>query len=313
MLIRLVCFCFVLVGCGSQGDGSGSETSSTKTVNTKILKTAQTITYIVGDDASYSKGEQRSYIRDDLYGYVIDNTLDLMWQDSYEDNNDTIKRAKLTDAVSYCQSLTLGGFNDWRLPYFNEAVNLYEYDSEFMLLDNSFTTQSTGYVLNSHYNEDRLYEMIYAIPFLIETDISFHGESEFAVRCVRGPEYAGKFKRNNAEEIVVDEGTLLQWQDNAVVNSILKDFNGAIDYCENLTLSNYSDWRLPNQNELYSLVDNTKYGPVIYDAFTYVGLDDMTWSSTSLDEDSAVAIHFFDGQILPPLKSDLRHIRCVRN
>ncbi|MCB1161011.1 MAG: DUF1566 domain-containing protein, partial [Leptospiraceae bacterium] len=40
-------------------------------------------------------------------------------------------------------------------------------------------------------------------------------------------------------------------------------WTAAISYCEGLTLSGRSDWRLPNINELESLVDDSIYNPSI--------------------------------------------------
>ena len=37
----------------------------------------------------------------------------------------------------------------------------------------------------------------------------------------------------------------------------------AFTYCENFTLGGYSDWRLPNRNELQSIVDYSRYNPSI--------------------------------------------------
>ena len=53
-------------------------------------------------------------------GVVTDNTTGLQWQDDYSDNGDNIKEAKWTDAIDYCEALSLGGHDDWRLPNFNE-------------------------------------------------------------------------------------------------------------------------------------------------------------------------------------------------
>lgn len=67
-------------------------------------------------------------------GVAKDSATGLMWQD----NNDaqTIEK-DWNSAKAYCENLTLGGFNDWRLP------NIYELTT---LLDN--TKSSEPYVIN---------------------------------------------------------------------------------------------------------------------------------------------------------------------
>jgi hypothetical protein len=56
-------------------------------------------------------------------------------------------------------------------------------------------------------------------------------------------------------DIITDSDTGLMWQDDIAVESNNTDWNGAIDYCESLELDGYSNWRLPNINELRSIVD----------------------------------------------------------
>jgi len=63
------------------------------------------------------------------------------------------------------------------------------------------------------------------------------------------------FSRNNTTNIVTDNYTQLVWQDNERQELTLPD---AIEYCEALSLGGHDDWRLPNINELFSIVDYTK-------------------------------------------------------
>ena len=45
---------------------------------------------------------------------VADNNTGLQWQDNVNTNKNW------TDAIAYCEALSLGGHTDWRLPNFNE-------------------------------------------------------------------------------------------------------------------------------------------------------------------------------------------------
>ena len=53
----------------------------------------------------------------------VDDSTKLVWQD--DSIKDKLK--SWNDASAYCKSLKLGEFNDWRLPDFDELLNIVEY------------------------------------------------------------------------------------------------------------------------------------------------------------------------------------------
>ena len=75
------------------------------------------------------------------------------------------------------------------------------------------------------------------------------------------------FSRDNTKQIVTDSITKLQWQDDSDARSVKKSWQGAISYCEDLSLGGYSDWRLPNKNELISIIDYSTYKPAMDGVF----------------------------------------------
>ena len=64
---------------------------------------------------------------------------------------------------------------------------------------------------------------------------------------------------DNGDGTMTDNLTGLMWtKDASLPNVTMEYWNQAIDYCDNLTLAGYSDWRLPNVNELESLVNSNE-------------------------------------------------------
>jgi len=111
--------------------------------------------------------------------------------------------------------------------------------------------------------------------------------------------------------IVTDSVTELQWQDDVTPSTT---WQAAITYCENLTLDSYDDWRLPNLNELKSLVDRTTYDPAIQSAFQNV-VSSGYWSSTAHADGIPYVwgVDFNDGSDYWDIyELNSHYVRCVR-
>lgn len=128
--------------------------------------------------------------------------------------------------------------------------------------------------------------------------------------------WANPIYTRNSVGIVIDTKTGLQWQDDYSDNGGNVKETGwldAINYCENLTLGGYNDWRLPNINELYYLADRNKLNPAINSVFKNTLIYGY-WSSTSLfsDKDNALVVYFSDGSDSWDGKIYTYYVRCVR-
>ncbi len=112
-------------------------------------------------------------------------------------------------------------------------------------------------------------------------------------------------------DIVTDNTLELQWQDDAVGSPI--PWEEAIAYCEALTLGDYSNWRLPNINELKSIVDRSKYYPAIVDGFENSS-ENKYWSSSYGEyKNYAWGVTFIFGSVGNVSKADSNYVRCVRD
>jgi hypothetical protein len=124
--------------------------------------------------------------------------------------------------------------------------------------------------------------------------------------------------------IVSDSDSGLSWQDYIAVTLNSMNWDDAVEYCEDLTLDVYSDCRLPNRNELLSIVDRSKYNPAIRDGFENMAYNSYGsarayWSnSTSTDSSrDAWTVHFHNGNSYSNDKNynneyNRKYVRCVR-
>jgi len=115
----------------------------------------------------------------------------------------------------------------------------------------------------------------------------------------------------NATGVITDSVTNLEWQDD--VSAQLINWQSAIDYCEALTIDGKNDWRLPNKNELLSIVNHSVYNPSISSVFVNI-ISNRYWSSTTniIFIDSGVYVNFYDGMTNNDLKTYDYYVRCVR-
>ena len=113
-------------------------------------------------------------------------------------------------------------------------------------------------------------------------------------------------------DIVKDSVSHLEWQDDAVGSSML--WESAITHCEALSLGGHSDWRLPNLNELKSIVDRSKINLAIVNGFDNTS-SNYYWSSTTYEggKDGAWIVSFNGGYVRDYSKGNSIYVRCVRD
>lgn len=112
----------------------------------------------------------------------------------------------------------------------------------------------------------------------------------------------------NGDVIVTDTKTGLIWQKTYESG---KTWEEALDYCEDLTYAGYSDWRLPDKNELASLVNYEKANP----ASDFPDMPkEYFWSSSTYIHDTSLAwdVYFSNGYVGSRNKSSANSVRCVR-
>ncbi|MCL7487807.1 MAG: DUF1566 domain-containing protein [Desulfobulbaceae bacterium] len=124
---------------------------------------------------------------------------------------------------------------------------------------------------------------------------------------------------DNGDGTVIDTRTCLQWQKglmdtNDDGSSDTMDWQSALASAEGLSLAGHSDWRLPDYNELSSIVDYSRNPafPFPFTPFTYTL---NCWSSTTYayDTNNAWYVSFEQGSIYSSNKSNSNyHVRGVR-
>ena len=114
-------------------------------------------------------------------------------------------------------------------------------------------------------------------------------------------------------DIVVDSVTKLEWQDDAIVDSM--EWKETISHCEDdVSLGGYDNWRLPNINELKTIIDRSRYNPATVSIFEHTS-SYYYWSSTTYEgnHEFAWSVYSVDGNISNSNKDCEYSVRCVRD
>lgn len=261
----------------------------------KLPDTGQTGDYtaIFGEDSDYTL-QPPKYIKHNN-GTVTDAVTNLMWQQA-DGGEMTYERA-----ILYADTLTLGGFSDWRLPTALEANSILNHQLVNPALDGTYfikTTAEYWWTSDRQANDPARIWCTNAgggIGNHSKTEtLSAGGSKRYHVRAVRSIEAPVTLPTrftDNGDGTVTDHRSGLIWQKHPNPDTVT--WENALRYAENLTLGGLSDWRLPNIKELQSLNDERIINPSVPTAFFPNVGSKRYWSSTSIPNRSTQAWYLY--------------------
>ena len=302
-----------------------------------VIDTAQTISYTdtFGEDSDYLINPP-SYSKLDVTGNVIsdsanswsmikDNNTGLIWENktndgSIHDKNKTYFWSDIqTEFIAQLNSTKFGGFSDWRLPTIKELISTINHAQLYpsvAINDNYFyNTIAASYWSSTNIAEGSSYA--WTVNFNYGNPAyKYHSQEPLYVRAVRGitNESQNHFI-NNGNNTITDTDTNLMWSRTS--SNLKMNWEDAISYSNSLSLAGYTDWRLPNQKELLSIVDYSEYMPSLDGNFSSLS-EVAYWTSTTCGEEGSNSYAFRvefghgSGSCLNKSSSDLTYVRVVR-
>jgi hypothetical protein len=306
-------------------------------------------TKVPGEDMDYSINPT-SYTKLDQYGdelsdyatewaMVKDNVTGLIWEVKTTDENsihnmdnmyawekapdDQDAKDVHEDFIEILKREEFGGYNDWRLPTIKELSIIVHRGNHNPTINTSYFPNSlSSDFWSSTVNAQNL-DNAWSVGFIHGYA---HGNADksnsWYVRAVRGRQITGNLI-DNVDGTVTDTSTGLIWQQSEVFNEASEvrqmTWEEALDYCETLTLAGHDDWRLPNVNELQSIVDYEKSErPSIDTRFFKNAVSAAYWTATTAAPatDRAWCVFFYVGDVdvhnEPASKSNSYYVRAVR-
>ena len=275
-----------------------------------------------GQDGDYSNNIP-SYTKNSD-GTVTDNITGIIWQNTSDTNGDGVinvsDKMSQSNANSYCENLTLANQSDWRLPDIKTMYSLIDFsgkdasgydgtdtssltpfidnntfefgygdtDANERIIDAQWAT-TTNYVSTTMNGDATMFGVNLADGRIKGYPLQMRNEDKlFYVQCVRENESYGKNSFvDNSNDTISDTASGLMWQKDDSGSTM--NWDGAISYCEDLTLADSSDWRVPNAKELQSIVDYSK-SP---DTTNSPAIDTDFFNSTAITNEGGVSDYGF--------------------
>ena len=222
-------------------------------------------------------------------------------------------------AYDSCENLTYAGQDDWRLPKLREIMSISAVtDADMELNKLYFPLQKSAVWASELFQFEGRHSWALSISSGV-TSALFNNYNQAGAMCVRGEEYPEsvfELSTINGDEVLTDSASGLMWQKDYTTKG-MAIWKESLSYCENLIYAGYSDWRLPNKNELASLVNYEKYRPAT-DFPISEPRDSLPFLSSTNTSYSVYAIDFTYGEVAGEGKSDgdvivEQYARCVRS
>ncbi|MDH5718544.1 MAG: DUF4215 domain-containing protein [Spirochaetia bacterium] len=308
-------------------DASGAEISCTNT----------------GQDGEYQRGRNANFTGPIQYGATTDytttdNDTGLIWKSCHEGQSGgtcsgTGSTIAWSTANTNCSALDnlnggagYGGVTGWHMATLEEFETILNYNTASPI---SFSTNfpnsnssTIGYWTSS------LLSTLTSDAYYIRSDtgsIQTTAKATFSkyIRCAASSsyEYTPVFV-DNGDGTITNKRNGLLWQKcgnglsgtNCEIGTHIDDtWINALNYCNTLTLAGKT-WRIPNINELKSILDRSKASiPMINTIFFPATVTSLYWSSSTLvnSKSSAWAIYFTNGYQSGYQKTNWAEIRCV--
>ena len=286
----------------------------------KVSATGQTTVYATGDDGDLQMGVAWPDPRftDNEDGTTTDSLTGLMWLTSPPSSS----AVTWNSAINTANGLTTAAYEDWHVPNVNEFMSLLNAAAPDIATALNGTGLFNGIVSSRYWTSTRSYSSgnDYAwVTWMDDGMLTRLGPPwsattyHWAVRSVGGGVGAVELPRtgktasyltgddgdlrlgaawpsprftDNGDGTIADSLTGLVWEQTPLSTSW--SWSGALTYANELTLGEHDDWRLPNVNELRSLIN---YGAsnvadwLMGNRFHNVD-DYVYWSSTTFAPDT---------------------------
>jgi len=272
-------------------------------------------------------------LTDNLNGTVTDNLTGLTWEQKTAVTEQNLYT--YSEAINYCENLTLGGRDDWRVPTRKEYSTLLNLGRVSPALDTTYFPYFNNYEIyywtSSPYRIDPSKMWTVQISFGTIDKYPYGDEVwPLKVRCVSGPAEPTADYFDNGDGTVTDNVTGLMWEqktnDGGPRDKANKyTWKDALTYCENLVLGGHTDWRMPTPKEQERLVDLGKSSPAI-DTTNFPNTSNgLYWTGTTCSgchKHKAFAMDFTDGRLYfgkkwikptNPSEYETWYVRAVRN
>ncbi|AVQ10475.1 PF07603 family protein [Leptospira santarosai] len=220
------------------------------------------------------------------------------------------------------------GKTDWRIPTVKELASLIHYSNTPRLDNISFPNTFSGTKYMTDTPDVTTPGSNWAINFsgtlLAALGISNEPQGNaINLRCVSGNQIPAFSFVDLGDGTVRDQNTGLLWSQCSEGQaglgcpgaSLILDWFAALNACNNLNLAGRTNWRLPNVNELLSIVNFNNSNPAI-NALFFPNTPNLTYWTSTTDEVNigfAISISAGSGSILSGLNDKFQtlNVRCV--